>query len=605
MSSILFVILILTNYILSGVLFSKKLNISNNVCSDITVGFVFQIAIIEILGWWMITFKMPMILFMSLVLLECIVTSVLGIITLIRSEKQENKLNYTYIILVIFVALLCVFLFLFYRSDADDSFYVSNVKLFSESSVINPYDSSFGNKNLGTLPMYDYQIWESYLAVFCKLFGIKPTIMCHFIMVFVLLLISVSSYSYLGEVLFKEDSKKKNIFATILLLFYSMGGYAVYSKGSFLLSRIWQGKAVYLHIVLPFAIATMLRYVDDCKEQKCKWFLPMIAMFAGVGLNPTSMYVLGFQILFMMMAVAITNKNVKDALCIIPSIGVVGFYSALLYISASKNTGQIEAASSVGKGFVIDVFKTFFGNGLMYFVLYLLCVVLIFKFGEIKGKILCIYTPLLMFVGIWNPVMGPWIAENLTMTPSFWRVFWLIPIDFAIAYCVVIFLETRRKAIVSIALLCSVIIFGQFMFTEKNGFVRTENIERVPPATLVFGEKISSYGDGQVVLANDMASTTLRQEYNEIELIVSRPGYVLDLFRYRGDFVENDERFVLYWFVNNDSDFDAIYVSNLLNKYHVKWIIIDDRKDVQIEFLLNNGYKVKEICQNNVLFEAK
>ena len=51
--------------------------------------------------------------------------------------------------------------------------------------------------------------------------------------------------------------------------------------------------------------------------------------------------------------------------------------------------------------------------------------------------------------------------------------------------------------------------------------------------------------------------------------------------------------------------FDAIYVSNLLNKYHVKWIIIDDRKDVQIEFLLNNGYKVKEICQNNVLFEAK
>lgn len=607
MIDIFFSLVFLVNLTLTGCYFSNKFNLSKNIFSSLSIGFVFQIAILEILGWWMVAFKMPMKLFMALVFLLCSVCCILGIKVLKQTKESLfiKMRDITSIVLLIIIIVMCVFLFVFYRSDADDSFYVSNVMLFSQSDIINPYDSSFGNESLGTMPMYDYQVWESYLAVFCKVFTIKPTIMCHFIMVFILLIIAVSAYSYLGEILFSGDTKKKNVFCIALLLFYMMGGYAVYSKGSFLLSRIWQGKAVYLHIVLPFVIAIMLQFIDDKKEQKNKWALLMVAMFAGIGLNPTSMYVIGFQILFMMIAVSIFNKNYKDVLCVIPSILVVGFYSVLLYISASKNTGQIEAASSVGEGFVLDVFKTFFGTGMSYFIVFVVCAGMVLKFGKAKGKLLCVYTPFLMLIGIWNPIMGPIIAENLTMTPSFWRVFWLIPIDFAIAYCIVLFFEGKKSVFISIALTCAVLVCGKFMFTKSNNFVRAKNFERIPEETIVFGDIISSNEKPQIVLANDMASTTIRQEYNDIELMVSRPGYILDLFRYRGDSVGNDDRFILYYFVNNDSAFDGTQISTLLQKYNVGWVIIDDSKVQQEEFLLTHGYELREECEGDLLFQKQ
>ena len=448
--------------------------------------------------------------------------------------------------------------------------------------------------------MYDFQIWESYLAVFCKLFSINATVMCHFIMVFLLLLVAVSSYYLLGHVLFANDSKKTNLFVVVLLLFYLMGGYAVYSKGSFLLSRLWQGKAVYLHVVLPVAIAVMLKLVEN-KKTKFGWLLLLIFMYAGIGLNPTSMYVVGFQILCMMIVISIYNKNIKYVLNAVPSIVVVGFYSILMYISASKHTGQMEAASQVPEGFVMNVFKSFFGDGIWFFVVYLICVILTFFFGELKGKILCIYTPLLMLFVLWNPVMGALIAENLTMTPSYWRVFWLIPIDFAIAYCVVLFYEKRYIA-VSIALGVSIIVCGKFMFTKNNNFIKAENMERIPEEVIVLGEIIASYGDGQVVLANDMASTTLRQEYNEIELIFSRAGYILDLFRYRGDKQGSDDRFILSYFVNSDSEFNSSQIIELLDKYHTKWIVIKGDKQAQIEFLSENGYVIIQKCKDTLLF---
>ena len=127
-------------------------------------------------------------------------------------------------------------------------------------------------------------------------------------------------------------------------------------------------------------------------------------------------------------------------------------------------------------------------------------------------------------------------------------------------------------------------------------------MERIPEEVIVLGDIIASYGDGQVVLANDMASTTLRQEYNEIELIYSRAEYVLDLFRYRGDKQGSDDRFILNYFVNSDSEFNSSQIIELLDKYHTKWIVINDDKQAQIEFLSENGYVIIQKCKDTLLF---
>lgn len=79
-------------------------------------------------------------------------------------HRQDDSFHlYAQIILLVLLALLMIFLSeYFYKPDADDAFYVSNVNLFLHSDRINQYDSSFGISSLGTVPMYDFQIWETF-----------------------------------------------------------------------------------------------------------------------------------------------------------------------------------------------------------------------------------------------------------------------------------------------------------------------------------------------------------------------------------------------------------------------------------------------------------
>lgn len=65
-------------------------------------------------------------------------------------------------------------------------------------------------------------------------------------------------------------------------------------------------------------------------------------------------------------------------------------------------------------------------------------------------------------------------------------------------------------------------------------FLPSENVEKVPQETLDFGELLTDGGVRSPVLACEPLSTTLRQVWPELELLVSRPQYILDLYVYRG-----------------------------------------------------------------------
>lgn len=534
----------------------------------------------------------------SVLVMGIILAGTIGGICCTKQKTTKNifckfEIKWEYVILFLTVIIICGFMLLYYRSDADDSFYVSNVLLFSKSNRLNPYDSSFGNSSFGTVPMYDFQIWESYLAVLCRIFSIRASVMCHFVMVFVLLIVAISSLLLLGDTLFENDQQSA-LFVWALLLIYCMGGYAVYTKGSFLLSRIWQGKAVYLHIVLPVAIVIMLLYLKE--QRKTQGLLLGAVMLTGIALNPTSMYVMGFQILFMMVTIILYTKQWKGLLHILPTVVIIAGFSLFLLLRTHNYNGQIEAASSVPEHFAYNTFLNFFGEGKIVFYVYIICCVFILLRGEIKGKILCVYTPLLLFAGVWNSYMAPVIAQYLTMVPSYWRVFWLLPTDFALAYCMVKLSYNQKKNYYKVAFcigfIAVVLWQGKFMFSANNNFVKAENKERIPSEILYLGDIIAANEkEKQIVLACDKGATTLRQEYNSIELIYSRYQYILDLIMYRDKEQEANERIALMQFVNGTNpELDCSYVTDLLSKYEVEWIMIEEGQSTSIELLQSIGY---------------
>ena len=566
-----------------GTGFGRLLKLRTNCFESMSLGFVVVLAAIQLFGWLCVAYRWKMLFFAIYAIAVVIMLAII-------SKKYTNYRNIEWKFRNVhwisnFVTMVMIVLtILYYRSDADDAFYVSNATLFQNSICINAYDSSFGNKLLGTVPMYDFQIWEALLALIAKIFSVEAVTLMHTLCIPILLLFSASAYCFLGRVLL-GDKLKSELFYLLLSVFHLFGGYAVYSEGSFLLSRIWQGKAVYLTIILPFMIAVMLQMLKEQFYLQASISI-CACMLAGMALNPTSLYVMGFQVLFMSIAIAISMHKVKPLLLCIPAVIVSGVFTLMIYLRASQFDGQIEAASNAGADFVKNTFINFMGDGKIYFILFAIALIVIFLWGNLAAKVYFILTPLLMFVGIWNPVMGRVVAEQLTKCPSYWRVFWLLPVGTALAYTIVSMLEKGNKLVKTVIVIVGLLVMalpGVWMFSTENGFIKSNNVEKVPNEVISFGEYLGG-DEHKIILGCDAFASTIRQKYVNCELIYSRAQYVLDLFAYRGKEAEAEDRMNMAYFANGILD-DISGVETLLKNYQVDYVVLRSDKERDIQYL--------------------
>lgn len=573
--------------------------------NNIAIGFCAYLGILELLSFWTVAFSKEKIYFIFIAVLLYIAFLVVSFV--MKKEKIDIKRvfseNFVWIALTF---VLIILVSLLYRSDADDSFYVSNAMLFQNSNILNLYDSSFGNDELGTVPMYDFQIWESLVAVIASAFSLEAVSVMHIFMLPVLLVLSASAYLFLGSILIDtNDMRKSTLFYIFITIFHLFGGYAAYSEGSFLLSRQWQGKAVYLTIVLPVMVAILLKSIKE--DNKLLWCYTAICMLAGMALNPTSLYVLGFEVLFMVIAIAICKKRLSYILNIIPSGIVAVSFTIMIYLRTSQYGGQIEAASNTDKSFIFDTFKSFWGTGGLYLVLYLLSIAIILWKGSKEAKVYSVFVPVLLLLFIWNPYLGRIIAEKVTKVPSYWRVFWLIPVGTSVAYAGTLLIANFRSKWGRYICFCGIafcICFsGKWMFSKSNGFVSAKNYERIPDDSIEFGKIITEDKSKAIVLGGDSFSTTLRQKYSDIELIYSRYQYLLDLYLYRGKEEEFQDRVRMMDFINGHLT-EYSDMKYLLDKYKVDYIIIAKAQEKEQFFLIETGeWDVKESSERNILFE--
>lgn len=213
------------------------------------VGFVMLMACGEIVGWPMVAFRLSSALFMALVGAAAAALALFGLLSWLRRpalpsvrEDAPAARRIALLLALAAVALELVMTLVTFRSDSDDSFYVSNVALFANSSVLNPFDSSMGSHVVGTVPMYDFQIWESVLAMLCRVFRLGAAELCHTAMLPPLLLLAASAAFSLGLSLLGNE-RRAYLFTFVLSVFYIFSGANGYSVGAFLLGRVWQGKS--------------------------------------------------------------------------------------------------------------------------------------------------------------------------------------------------------------------------------------------------------------------------------------------------------------------------------------------------------------------------
>lgn len=592
------------------VFFQKKKSFSEN----LILGFIVFLALLEILGCFCTVFQLRMDLFIGItvcVSLLCVITGVIAI----KHENRVNsgfltKLSPALILSLLLMSFLIVLSILYYRADADDAFYVGNVNLFINSAYLYPYESSMGNPLIPSSGMYRLETWEALMAVFCKAFSISASAMMHTIIIPLLLILSFCAYTFLGKRLFQTNNAAY-LFYILAMLFFLFSGYSVYSPGSFLFSRLWQGKAVYLHLIIPVVlgcVASCAKKRSSYQSERLKLTGVLVAaVLAGVALNPTSLYIIGILILFSMMALAWSKRDIHWLrVAIIPEVITFMLLLFVFFLSQTSTSTTLGTNGGFFESFyqVIEIFRNYWGEGWIYLLPYLVAVIYLYFKGNHEERTLFLYTPLLLLILVWNPICGALILKVIAAT--YWRVFWLMPVGLTLA-CVGVKLVQRKTSKllrIGVAVIITIVICGpgQWMFAKENGFVIATSVEKLPNEIELFAPNIRTE-DGSVLLACSDIATTFCQKYSDVQLICSRVMYLETI----DDTKEVEERTMLQKFADGvlgESDFEA--VPSLLQKYGVDWLVLKKSAINENDYLLNNDFvEIIEESDTMRLYQVK
>lgn len=187
----------------------------------------------------------------------------LGLVKLIPSKLKKGGIIGALVILCILMqgGMLSYFV----HPDDDDARYIPSAVAAVEKDIM------FEENPITGVPLYSrisevfkdmVSPWIMFWAIVSKITAIQPAILMHTVVPVFFIPLSYAVYWILSGCLFKEEHDKKLIFLGLVCLINIFSGYSVFNAGSFLLLRIWQGKALFASIFVPLLFALAIRFYN-------------------------------------------------------------------------------------------------------------------------------------------------------------------------------------------------------------------------------------------------------------------------------------------------------------------------------------------------------
>ena len=469
---------------------------------------------------------------------------------------------------ILFVLAQAVVSSVFSFENPDDSFYVSSVLTTIDSPAIYSIDPTTGDTSFPVMAQYRYESWELFQAVLSKSFSIAPAVLAHTFLPFILILFAYLSYTVLARELL--PAKDIGVFIIALSLFHLFSGYSNYSSGTFLLTRIWQGKSVLLHIGLPYLLAILIRWIKSEFNLRYVIQVTTILIFT-FAFNPIAIFLPTLLIAAVMAICLVQNfRNPTRILLMALSVIPIGFYA--LAIRAGMQTSVLNQYPLEEFSLRLTL-ERFIGTGVFFYLLYLVGIIFAFRRMDSIGKFAFVFVPAILILSIWNPIFVSLIAKYITSYPTYWRLYWLFPLGIGLAYLAVVLFRSNRMigSIFSIALLaCGLISSTAFWQSLR----LPENPEKLPSQHLQIAEKIDTLKPNAMVIAPDDVAVSLRQVSSHLRLFWSRQNYMqefLDNGKKENPYRQRLEIQAMYSF-NQDLTSDEILTA--LKKYKIELVII-------------------------------
>ena len=179
--------------------------------------------------------------------------------TMRRPEKRKNipkkKWNGLEIIVMICAIGIIVFqvFFVVFKThmDADDTFYIGNAVTSVKTNLMFQIDPYTGAE-LTELPMnYVFSPLPMFWAYISKVTGVHPAIIAHIFIPMIFIPMSYGVAYMIAKRILGDARLEISLFMVLYAVLQQYGYVSVYTASTFLLFRIWQGKAMLANVFLP------------------------------------------------------------------------------------------------------------------------------------------------------------------------------------------------------------------------------------------------------------------------------------------------------------------------------------------------------------------
>lgn len=216
--------------------------------------------------------------------------------------------------------------------DLDDSFFVATANTTVTTNTIFQYDAYTGDPYVSFPARYvlaPYQIWIAFIS---RAVQMHPAAVAHTILPVALIPLAYVAFGLVGEALLGQDQKKKEKYLLFLAVIIMSSYYSVYTQGTFLLVRIWQGKAVLAAVLLPAVFWLCIRLMVE-KQERCGWFLLVCAMLASLMTSSMGILLPVLVVAVFALKYGLMEKNfkvlLKSILVCLPNLLFAVFYLIL------------------------------------------------------------------------------------------------------------------------------------------------------------------------------------------------------------------------------------------------------------------------------------
>lgn len=318
---------------LIGLLFRSKIvkNDSQNAGHALLTGYFIMFAFFYLLTMPLLLKSASLHLLVNIFAITCSVASLASIVICRKHIKNHaisvlvflSKSSPIFLLALILILIQGSVLTLYQHIDEDDAFFVATATTAVETDTIVEFDPNTGAPLVKYHMRYVMSPFPIYTAVFSELVMMHPTIVAHNVFPAIFIPLSyLVAYLILSTFFIRqrEHADYALFFLAALTIF---GNVSVYTSSSFLLFRIWQGKAMLANVILPglflYGIHAMQR-----SRMNTNWIIVAFCVLAAC--LSSSMAVALAPFLLGVLAVVYTVRQrrftplIMSGLCLVPCV---------------------------------------------------------------------------------------------------------------------------------------------------------------------------------------------------------------------------------------------------------------------------------------------